>query len=404
MPFSRWLRALILIAIVGLLLRTPYLVALSLSLLIILGLSHWWRQNALKNIIYRRRFQYRRAFPGEIYPVKVEVENRKLLPLSWLRIQDAWHKNVAPVDEEVLAPSHVQEMGFLTHVFSLRWFERTQRSYPLLFRRRGSYTIGPAVMESGDLFGIFTAESKIGSPERLIVFPALIPLDRLDVPPENPFGDIRSRRRLFEDPNRPMGVRDYHPEDSFRRVHWLATAHTGQLQVKVFEPTSAQLMVLCLNVSTYHRYWEGVYPALLERLLSIAATFLTTAVEQGYRVGMISNGCLANSDQPFRIPPGRSAQQLAHLLSALAGVTPVVVAPFDRFLLREIPRVPYGASLVILTAVVTPELAETLIRLKRHERKMTLVSLAEIAPPLIDGVNCVHLPFTEKQDKVEQEY
>lgn len=402
MPFNRWLRALILIAIVGLLLRTPYLVALSISLLIILGLSHWWRQNALKNINYRRRFQYTRAFPGEIFNVKLEIENRKLLPLSWLRIQDPWHKNVAPVDKEVLAPSHVPDQGFLTHVFSLRWFERTQRSYPLLFRKRGAYTIGPALAESGDLFGIFSSESKVGLAEQLTVFPSLLPLENLAISPENPFGDLRSRRRLFEDPNKPMGVRDYHPEDGFRRVHWLATAHTGQLQVKVFEPTSAQLMMLCLNVSTYHRYWEGVYPALLERLLSVAATYLTTAVEQGYRVGMIANGCLANSDQPFRIPPGRSAQQLAHLLSALAGVTPVVVAPFDRFLLREVPRVPYGASLVILTAVVTPELVETLIRLKRKERKMTLVSLAELAPPVISGVNCIHLPFSEDDARVQK--
>jgi uncharacterized protein (DUF58 family) len=403
LPFQRWFRALFLIAVIGLLLRTPYLVALSLSLMIVLGLSHWWRQNALKNIVYRRRFQYTRAFPGEIFPVKFEIENHKLLPLSWLRIQDPWPKKVGPVDEDILAPSHVPDQGFVTHVFSLRWFERTLRHYPLLFRKRGAYNVGPATMESGDLFGIFSAESKSGTPEQLTVFPALIPLEKLDLPPENPFGDRRSRRRLFEDPNKPMGVRDYHPEDGFRKVHWLATAHTGQLQVKVYEPTSAQVMVLCLNVATYHRYWEGIYPGLLEQLLSVAATFLTSAIEEGYRVGMISNGCLASSDQPFRIPPGRSTHQLAHLLSALAGVTPVVIAPFDRFLLREVPRVPYGASLVVLTAVVAPELVETLMRLKRKERRMTLVSLAEVAPPPINGVNCIHLPFVEETAEIETE-
>ncbi len=80
----------------------------------------------------------------------------------------------------------------------------------------------------------------------------------------------------------------------------------------------------------------------------------------------------------------------------------MVVAPFDRFLLREVPRVPYGASLVILTAVVTPELVETLMRLKRKERKMTLVSLAELAPPVISGVNCIHLPFSEDDARFQK--
>jgi uncharacterized protein (DUF58 family) len=259
--------------------------------------------------------------------------------------------------------------------------------------------VGPAEIESGDLFGIFNHEAYLGATEQLTVFPALAPLERLTLPPENPYGDQRSRRRLFEDPNRPMGVREYHPEDGFRRVHWPATARTGQLQVKVFQPTSAQVFVLCLNVSTYHRYWEGIYPALLERLLSVSASLLTMGIEEGYRVGMIANGCLSNSDQPFRIPPGRSAQQLSHLLQALAGVTPVVVAPFERFLLREVPKVPYGASLVVLTAVVTPDLAETLLRLKRHERQMTLFSLAEDSPPAIPGVRTIHLPFSDSTMK-----
>jgi uncharacterized protein (DUF58 family) len=400
---ERWFAALVMIFIVGMILRSPYLIALPLCLLVILLLANWWQKRSLNEIIYRRRWKYTRAFPGESNPVRIEIENHKLLPLSWLRIQDPWPKMVGPEDEDVLAPSHIQGQGFLTHVFSLRWFERTQRSYNLMFRKRGSYTVGPAQVESGDLFGIYSSSRKIGEGERLTVFPALIPLENVSLPPENPFGDLRSRRRLFEDPNRPIGVREYHPSDGFRRVHWPATAKTGQLQVKLFQPTSAQVMVLCLNVATYHRYWEGVFPALLEYLLSTAATLLSMGVENDYRVGMISNGCLANSDQPFRIPPGQSPHQLSRLLEALAGVTPVVVAPFDRFLLREIPKVPYGAALVVLSAVITPGLSETLVRLKRHERRITLISLAETEPPLIPGVPSIHLPYSDPMDTLEMQ-
>ena len=136
--------------------------------------------------------------------------------------------------------------------------------------------------ESGDLFGIYENSKMEETLEELTVFPQLIPMEELALPPEDPFGDQRSRRRLFEDPNRPMGVREYRPEDSFRRVHWPATARTGQVQVKVYQPTSARVMVLCLNVSTYPRYWEGVYPALLERLISVAATLVSQAVEDGF--------------------------------------------------------------------------------------------------------------------------
>ena len=220
-------------------------------------------------------------------------------------------------------------------------------------------------------------------------------MEDVDLPAEDPFGDRRSRRRLFEDPNRPMGVREYRPEDSFRRVHWPATARTGQLQVKVYQPTSGQVMVVCLNVSTFARHWEGVYPELLEHLIKVATTLVNQGIQDGYKVGLIANGCLAHADQPFRIPPGRSPQQLSRLLEALAGVTPVVTAPFERFLLREASRVPYGATLLILTAITSQELAEVIMQLKRHERRITLLSLGKEVPMVIPGVQVIHRPFKD---------
>jgi uncharacterized protein (DUF58 family) len=390
-----WLPILVLLFGLGIVLHTPMLVIFSTALLVVLGVAYGWQKHALDGVSYRRRFHFTRAFPGEEVPLRLEVENRKLLPLSWLRVQDPWPKAIAPKDEEALGPSHLPDQGLLTHIFSLRWYERARRSYDLVFHKRGVYKVGPALLTSGDFFGLYEQTKELYPLERITVFPPLLPASELDLPAEDPFGDRKSMRRLFEDPNRPMGIREYHPEDEFRRVHWPATARTGQLQVKVYQPTSAQVVVLCLNVSTFARHWEGIYPALLERLISLTATLAARGVEQGYRVGLISNGCLSNSDQPFRIPPGRSPKQLAHLLMALAGTTAITVAPFERFLLREIPNVPYGATLAVVSAVTSPELAETLIQLKRHERRIVLVSLAQEPPPSIPNVKSIHLPFRE---------
>lgn len=397
-PFlnDRWFPILIGILIIGLLLRSPFLVALPTTLLVIFSIAHWWRNHALDGVSYRRRFHYRRAFPGEEFPVYLEFENEKLLPLSWLRISDPWPRAVGPVDEDILAPSHIPDEGYLTHVFSLRWYERTRREYFLRFRKRGAYSIGPSTLESGDLFGIYEIGKEYGSAEKLIVFPPLLNLAQLEYPPENPYGDQKSRRRLFEDPNRPMGVRDYHPEDEFRKIHWPATARTGTLQVKVFQPTSAQVMTICMNVATFPRYWEGVYPEMLEYILSVSASLVEQGISLGYRVGLLSNGCLSHSDQPFRIPAGRSPGQLAHLLEALAGVSPVTVAPFERLLMREIPKVPYGSTLVVVTALLPENLLETLLRLKRHERRLTLVYLGKEFVANLPGIWTYHFPFREE--------
>jgi len=390
----RWLAILVITFIIGAILHNPMLVALATSLGVVIILTDFWQRHSLDGVTYVRKFYYTRAFPGESIVVSLEVENRKLLPLSYLRTADSWPKAVGPQDPELLSPSHLVDHGILTHIFSLRWNGKVRRSYPLVFTRRGVYKVGPVTLTSGDLFGLHERILDLDECTNLTVFPALIPQDPLVLRAEGPFGDARARRPLFEDPNRPQGVREYHPEDTFRRVHWPATAHTGQLQVKVFQPTTSMVMELCLNVSTYARYWEGVYPQLLEHLVSLCATLATQGIQAGYRVGLISNGCLANSDQPFRVPPGRRPKQLAHLLTALAGVTPIAIGSFDNFLIRESPAIPYGATLVVITAIMSPGLAESILRLKRHERRITLVSLAREAPPLLPGVTILHAPFT----------
>lgn len=394
---KRGLPILIILMLMGIALKIPFLIALSSALFIIIGMAWWWQKSSLVGVAYRRLFHFTRGFPDERIDFHVEIENKKLLPISWLRIQDDWERAVGPVDEEVLSPSHNQSRGFLTNVVSLRWYEKERRSYTLLLRKRGVYSVGPARLDSGDLFGIFENIKEIRPNQYLTVFPSLLPFYNLEFPAEDPFGDRRSRMRLFEDLNQPMGIREYRPDDSFCRMHWPATARTGLLQVKVYQPTTGQVMVVCMNVSTFIRHWEGVYSELLEHLIKVAATLVNEGFQEGYKVGLVANGCLAHADQPFRIPPGRSPQQLAILLQALAGVTSVVTGNFEQFLLREIPRLQYGATLIILTAVTPPGLASTLTRLKKHEHRITLFSLAQEPPPMIHGIQTIHQPFKERE-------
>ncbi|HLF89631.1 MAG TPA: hypothetical protein VI451_11830, partial [Anaerolineales bacterium] len=137
----RWLPLLAVLIVFGVVVRVPLLIALPTMLMVVIGIASWWKNRALNNVVYRRKPYYTRAFPGEEVPLRIEIENRKLLPLSWLRVQDPWPKAVGPDDEDLLAPTHIPDEGLLTNVFSLRWFERARRAYTLKFRKRGVYTV-----------------------------------------------------------------------------------------------------------------------------------------------------------------------------------------------------------------------------------------------------------------------
>jgi hypothetical protein len=139
----------------------------------------------------------------------------------------------------------------------------------------------------------------------------------------------------------------------------------------------------------------GTNGDLLEQLIKVSATLVYQGVQDGYAVGILSNGCLAHSDQPFQIAPGRSPQQLAFLLQALASVTPYISSNFDSLLEKSLGRLPFGATLVIVTALVPPILSEVLLQAKKYRTFTTLLSLEKNPPPHIPGIRIVHLPFEQ---------
>ncbi|HNT54542.1 MAG TPA: DUF58 domain-containing protein [Anaerolineaceae bacterium] len=396
MPVDRWVALLLLFFIVGAFFEVPEMVAFATALSVVVGLARLWQQRALSQVSYRRRITYRRGFPGETSDAQLEVSNQKRLPVIWMRSSDGWPTGAPPQDADLLAPSHLPERGWVVNQYSLRWRQRITRNFSFKFEQRGVHPLGPVKLESGDPFGLFESERAETQADRLVVFPRLLNLKALQLNADDPFGDRGARRRLFEDPTQSMGVRDYLPGDDFRRIHWPATARTGQLQARVYQPVTARVMVVCVNVATTRHIWEGVVPALLEELISVSATVIYHAVGDGYSVGLLSNGNLKRADQPFLVAPGRASSQLGKLLETLAGLTAYTTIPFENYLLRAAPRIPLGATLLVVTGIVTPALMETLVQLKRYRAHTTLISLEETPPGPIPGVRVIHLPFLPK--------
>ena len=386
-----WFEMAALPIVVGLILREPAVFALAASILTVIPVAWLWKHLSLRNVEYGRHLDRERAFPGESVAMTVQITNRKLLPLSWLEVRDEIPLCL-PLEEGALMPTHVPQVGSLQQVLSLRWYERVSRSYLLACTERGGYDLGRVHLRSGDLFTLFEEHQERRGDDRLVVFPRVWPLSDFGLPPKDPFGQRRAPRRLIEDPLSTIGVRDHRPEDGMRRIHWKATAHKGELQVRVYEPTASLESVIFLNVSTLEHYWQGVLPALLEAAISVAASIAVWAVGERHKVGLVTNGCLTQSDQPARVPPGRSPEQLTAILEMLAGVTSFATGSLEKVLRRESPRLPWGATLVVVTPIVTDGLEEMMLALRDAGRRLALVSLEKAPPPTLRHIVTYHLP------------
>ncbi|MFQ5813149.1 MAG: DUF58 domain-containing protein [Anaerolineae bacterium] len=390
-----WVALAIVLTAVGLVFRQKGLMLVAALLLTIVPIAWLWNKYALRGLHYERFFSERRAFPDETLELTLRVSNWKLLPVGWLHVVDQFPLDVPLLDEELIT-SQSSNVGQLVTAFSLRWYQRVSRRYRLHCPRRGFYRFGPAHLKSGDLFGLFSQEGWQKEDDWLIVYPRVVPIAELGLLSKEPFGETKARQRIFEDPMRTIGVREHQPGDSFKHIHWKATARQQRLQTRVYEPTTSFNLIVFLNVATFPKHWQGTDPALLEKAISVAASIANYGAEQRYIVGVIANGSVPHSDQPIKVLPSRDPRQLARILEALAAVTGFATSSIENLLLAESPRLPWGSTLVVVTAIVSEELVATLLRLRDVGRRLVLISLDQEPPGReLEGILSYHIPGAE---------
>jgi len=370
----------------GVILNQIPMMLVALLLLLVWGATRLWERYALTRIEYHRHLSAKRAFFGEELLLELEVTNRKLLPLPWVEIDDEMPEDITFLKGKTTS-SHKTARVHLTSLLSLGWYHRVKRRYPICCDHRGHLTFGPARIRSGDLFGFSRQEIEVNDVNRLIVYPKIVPLEQPSIPSKQPLGDILTKRYIFQDPILTMGVRDYHFGDSLKRIHWKTTARLGKLQTKVYEPTTSVDMGIFLDVRTVKPPTWGMIQQRLELGVMAAASIANHAMAAGYRVGLYANQRRQPIGEPVRIPPSQHTEQMVNILDALAQIHSAAESmPISRFISLESRNLPWGSTLVLITAMPTETLLATLLRMKRFGRRVALVIIGGPETPSLDGL------------------
>lgn len=338
-----------------------------------------WGRFALERVTYQRRFARSRCFAGEEVELTVELTNRKILPVTYLTVDDTVPDELRITSRRI----HFSRMGqnMLRLLFGLAWYQKVIRHYRVLATRRGFYKLGPALIQGGDPFGYVNNMVEIHTPEHLIVYPKLMSLAELGIASRRPFGDLRARNRLFEDPMRFAGVREYQPGDPPSRVHWKASAAAGSLQVKLLEPSANVGLVVFLNTWADDLFWKGGDIPTMEAGCLLAGSIVNYACEEEVPVGLFSNGHVQGWGSNLRLPPARGPQVLTQALEGLARLHMVSRESMAELLCDEMDRLGYGTSVVLITRPVPPPLADAIMRVHRSGRPVTLIRFGRHLPP-----------------------
>jgi uncharacterized protein (DUF58 family) len=320
-----------------------------------------WMRQALHGLRAERRFPTR-AFYGEEIAAELVVSNRGRWPILWLRLHES-------------LPLSLHVPSFVQRVVSLAPGEKATIRYDLHCQRRGYYRLGPLHLRTGDWVDLMRDQEAAWPDDTLIVYPRLVPLRRLGLPSRLPFGDLPSQQRIFKDPSRFFGVRDYSPGDSLRQIHWKSSARADHLLVKRFQPSIALNTLICLNLNV-EEYALRSRPTAGETGIVVAASIAAHLIEKRQSVGLAALGMDAVTGQAGLqvIPPARGRQHLMRLLETLARAEMVSTLPFVQVLGQASANLGWGSTVIVVTSGASPNLGEACLQMRKRGLHVALIA------------------------------
>lgn len=250
--------------------------------------------------------------------------------------------------------------------------------YRLRPPRRGDYRFGDLNLRWESSLRLFRRQARFPAAEAVKVYPNLADVRKYDLLlRQNRLWELGLRNaRLLGSGNEFERLRDYGPDDEYRRINWKATARRGKPIAVEYETERSQNLMAVLDVGRMMRSPVGDV-AKLDYAINAVLLLAYVAVQKGDKLGL-----LTFADRPgLWLTPRGGKGQFLRMLEALyrvdgQPVEPDYTAAFSYLAAKQARR-----SLVLLFTDLTGStgaeaLVAGLIRLGRQHLPL-LVTIAD---------------------------
>jgi uncharacterized protein (DUF58 family) len=364
---------------VAFLVQSPYMAYAIYAFLLLALIANLTSRAWIAGLDCARTIRSTTLQQGEDTEVEVTVTNSRGWPIPWIFIED-------------LHPKDFPRQGDSTRLAVLMPGRSLTLKYTLTCPRRGYHRIGPVLMESGDLFGLQKRFRTGTRQDYITVLPTVAYIDTFNVSAKRPQGPVRISNRIYDDPTRIAGLREYVPGDPLNRIHWKASARTEDFYTKQTEPATVLGGTLILDL--FNAWYQGeTGEGRMELAVTTTASIAYLLQMSGEQVGMITNArdaaevaryevesrqSLSRDDaqesvvgegesdrlNPLCVPTFRSPTQAMQIIENLARVLPTDGLDAGQLVMSEFRKLPRDAALLPVVPKVTEDLALILGQMK----------------------------------------
>lgn len=296
--------------------------------------------------------------------------------ITW-RITNPNRRNLRVALADELAPS----LGALSRRAKLRVpaIRSATASTTIRPRRRGRFAPSGITLRVDGPLGLAARQGRLAVPGVLRVYPPFRSRAEAELKIE--------RARLMQIGLRSTrgrgggtdfdSLRDYSPDDEFRRIDWSATARSSKTIVRTYRAERNQSVLVLLDAG---RIMAGQVDEVPRLDHAMDAVMMLTAVgtRLGDRVGLV-----AFDDQVRSVvPPGHGAAQLGRVTEAMYALeAQLVESDYRGAFVAALTRFRRRALLVLLTDLSEEAVAETLLPALPMVARRHLVIVASVVDP-----------------------
>lgn len=353
--------------------KTAFMLFIILNLLLIyLGLGRW---SGIAKVTGSRGYVSLGAAnlgtisAGDSLDVSLNVKIPGFYPLPYVIVRDS------------LLRHNGQSSSFETS-FIPNWKRSgavTYRTPPL---HRGEYRFRETECLAYDVFGLFEHSGKFQSEAVFSVLPQIVPIRQWNGFQRGIRGAYShaAASRAAKETTQINGVREYHHGDRLSRVHWNATAKTGQWKSKAFERESLPrtLLILDRHLPSY----EGSMQERFELAVSVAASFIEHGSKEDTAMGLLSIG-----DKLTMFPPRSGLEQRNLVMKHLTFVDADAQHPIYSSLQKADSVVEPGSFALIISAETGGQIIQSMEWLSRKGVTPCLIHIGASASRISGNVS-----------------
>jgi len=338
---QRWPIVLTLILVILEIVRPARLwIVLLAGILAVIILTAWSAIQTARGIRLDRRLLHTWVQVGDLLEEHLILTNGSLFPILAAEVEDQSDVPGYASPAVRAIPAHG----------STRW-RQTGRS-----SRRGLFHLGPTGLRFTDLMGFVEIETHDPTQREVLVMPPVLPSIEVRLTPGIGAGSAAARQRSLAETAASSSVRDYHPGDPVRRIHWRRSAQHQRLLIKEFDREMGGDVWLLLDLDAAVHSGTGD-DSTIEDGVVWAASWAWHLIRQGKAVGLFAYG-----PDRLLIRPGRGSAHLWQVLRGLAPVEAQTVMPVEGLIEEITPYVLRGDSLVVITPSLSARWVEELAR------------------------------------------